>query len=45
MAPLLPTVVGLEVAAPPLVLEQREFFETFFKPRYAFAILSPPVLN
>jgi predicted naringenin-chalcone synthase len=35
MAPLLPTVVGLEVAAPPLVLEQDDFFETFFKPRYA----------
>jgi len=35
MAPLLPTIVGLEVAAPELVLEQGEFFETFFKPRYA----------
>src|SRR5262245_45337797 len=35
MPALLPTVVGLEVALPPLVLEQDEFFQTFFKSRYA----------
>jgi predicted naringenin-chalcone synthase len=38
MAPLVPTIVGLEVAAPPLVLEQANFFETFFKPRYAASV-------
>jgi len=35
MAPLLPTLVGLEVAAPPLVFEQGELFETFFKARFS----------
>lgn len=35
MPALLPTVVGIEIAVPPLVLEQGEFFETFFRSRYA----------
>lgn len=35
MSALLPTVIGLEIAAPPLVLEQEELFETFFKSRYS----------